>query len=130
MSQENVEVVRKLYELQGKPEIWELLDPHIVWINYASAPETRPYVGHEGVREWMAAFQPHVGTFDFELIEVIDAGGDQVVAVHNVTATGVTSGAPVEQTGCALITLVNQKIVRLQGFETRAKALEAAGLSE
>ena len=45
MSQENVEIVRKLYESEGS-EFFELLDPHVVFINYASAPETRPYVGY------------------------------------------------------------------------------------
>ena len=56
MSQENVEVVRRLYELQFTPEFFEILDPNVVWINYASAPETRPYVGHEGVSEGPKAF--------------------------------------------------------------------------
>jgi hypothetical protein len=44
MSQENVEVVRKLYESRGS-EFYELLDPHVVWINLASAPRR----GHTSV---------------------------------------------------------------------------------
>ena len=82
MSQENVEVVRKLYEARGS-EFYELLDPHVVFINYATAPEAKPYIGHEGVRAWAKGFWTTLG-----------------------------------------------KVVRGQGFETRAEALEAAGLRE
>jgi ketosteroid isomerase-like protein len=130
MSEENVEVVRRLYELQFTPEFFEVLDPNVVWINYASAPETRPYLGHEGVSEWAAGFQRHIGDLRFEPIELIDAGGDQVVAIHRVTAKGVAGGMPLEQTGASVITVLNGKIVKVHGFETRTKALEAAGLSE
>jgi ketosteroid isomerase-like protein len=130
MSQENLEIVRRLYEAQATSEFLELLDPHIVWINYASAPEARPYVGHEGVLEWTRNFRAHIGDFRFELIEVRDAGDNQVVATHRIVATGTTSGIRVEQEASSVITLANKKIVRVQGFETRARALEAAGLSE
>jgi ketosteroid isomerase-like protein len=130
MSQENVEVVRRLFEAQGTPGFLKLLDPHVVWLNHASAPETRPYVGHEGVVQWYAGFQRHIGDMRFDPIELIDAGGDQVVSVHRVVAIGQASGAAVEQTAASVITLLNKRIVRVQGFETRARALEAAGLSE
>jgi ketosteroid isomerase-like protein len=62
--------------------------------------------------------------------EVIDAGGDQVVAINRVTGSGTTSGVPIEREIATLYTLLNGKVVRGQGFETRAEALEAAGLRE
>ncbi|MDX6588175.1 MAG: hypothetical protein QOI31_2648 [Solirubrobacterales bacterium] len=130
MTQENVEIVRRLFDVQGTSEFLELLDPHVVWLNHASAPQTKPYVGHEGLLEWYSDFRAHVGGFRFDLVELIDAGGDQVVTVHRVTATGTTSGAQIEQTQAAVITLLNGKVVRSQGFETKAKALGAAGLKE
>ena len=109
---------------------YELLDPHVVWINYAAAPEAKPYIGHEGVREWAKGFRTTLGDFEVDATEIIDAGGDQVVAVHRATGAGVTSGVPVERELAALYTLLNGKVVRGQGFETRAEALEAAGLRE
>src|SRR6266550_3757229 len=129
MSQENVEVVRKLYESEGS-EFFELLDPHVVFINYASAPETRPYVGHDGVREWAAGFRATFGDYEVHVTEIIDAGGDQVVVDTRVVGAGTTSGVPFEREVCTLFTLLNGRIVRAQGFETRAEALEAVGLSE
>ena len=129
MSQENVEIVRRLYEARGS-EFYELLDPHVVFLNYAAAPEPGPYVGHEGVHEWARAFRTAFGYLEVHAAEFIDAGGDQVVAVHRLTGAGITSGIPVEREIPTLFTLLNGKIVRAQGFDTRAEALEAAGVSE
>jgi ketosteroid isomerase-like protein len=129
MSQENVKIVRKLYESRGS-EFFELLDPHVVFINYASAPETRPYIGHEGVREWAAGFRASFGDYETHVNEIIDAGGDQVVVDGRFIGVGTTSGVPVERDVCTLFTLLNGRIVRGQGFETLAEALEGAGLAE
>jgi ketosteroid isomerase-like protein len=130
MSQENVEIVRRVYELQGRPEVLELLDPHIVWINYVSALRADPFVGHEGVLEWAKEFRDHFGDFRMEAKELIDAGGDQVVVVTRFIGTGATSALPLEQEFGSLFTLLNGKVVRCQGFESQAEALEAAGLEE
>ncbi len=129
MSQENVEIVRQVYESQGA-EFLELLDPHVVWINYVSALRKEPYVGHEGVLEWAKEFRDHFGGFRMEAKELIDGGGDQVVVVSRFIGTGTRSGVALEQEFGSLFTLLNGKVVRCQGFESRADALEAAGLSE
>jgi len=126
---ENVEVVRKLYDSQGS-DFYELLDPQVVWLNYASSPEPGPYLGHDGIREWAKDWRATFGDFEIQPTETIDAGGDQVVVVGRVAGAGTTSGAPVEREMAWLFTLLGGRIVRGQGFETRAEALEAAGLSE
>jgi ketosteroid isomerase-like protein len=130
MSQENVEIVRRVYESQGRPEFLQLLDPHVVWINYMSALRAEPYVGHEGVLEWAKEFRDNFGDFRMEAKELIDAGGDQVVVVSRFIGTGTKSGVPLEQEFASLFTLLNGKVVRCQGFESVADALEAAGLKE
>ena len=131
MSQENVEVIRHWFELQRDPKtFFGLLDPHVVFINYASAPEPGPFVGHDGVREWVKNFRSGLGDFRIDATEIIDAGGDQVIVAQRVHGTGARSGAPYEHRFSSLFTLLNGRIVRVQGFETHAQALEAAGLSE
>jgi ketosteroid isomerase-like protein len=129
MSQENVEIVRKLYGSQGS-DFYELLDPHVVWLNYASAPEPGPYLGHEGVHEWAKGWRATFGDFEIHPTEIIDAGDDQVVVIGRVSGAGTTSGAPVDREMAWLFTLLSRRIVRGQGFETRGEALEAAGLRE
>jgi ketosteroid isomerase-like protein len=125
-----VEIVRRLYELPIGKEFLELLDPHVVWINYSSAFNTRPYVGRDGVVEWAKEFADHFANFRVEAKEVTDAGGNQVVVVSRFFGTGSTSGIPVEREFGTLFILLNGKIVRCQGFETATAALEAAGLRE
>jgi ketosteroid isomerase-like protein len=130
MSQENVEIVRRSFEAQGTSAFFDFLDPHVVWINHAFTPEIRTYLGHEGVLEWFTAWRAQFRELRYEAAEVLDAGGDQVLVVTRVSATGVASGIPVESEFSTLFTLMNGKIVRAQGFQTRREALEAAGLSE
>ena len=55
MSQENVEIVRRVYEVRDDPNlVLSLFDPSVVITNVAGAPETAPYVGHDGVLRWVA----------------------------------------------------------------------------
>ena len=69
------------------------------------------------------------GQVDFDIQELIDAG-DQVLAVIREREIGRASGVPVETTHLVVWTLANGKVTRLQVFDDRAEALEAAGLSE
>ncbi len=70
------------------------------------------------------------GDFRMEAEELIDGGGDQVVVVSRFIGTATQSGVPIEHRFGSLFTLLNGKVVRCQGFRSRAEALEAAGLSE
>jgi hypothetical protein len=64
VSRENLEIVRKLCESQGS-DFYDLLDPHVVWLNYGSAPEPGPYLGHDGVHEWAKGWRATFGTLRF-----------------------------------------------------------------
>ena len=65
----------------------------------------------------------------FEIQEAIDAG-DHVVAVTDQWGIGKASGVQVELPNAGVYSLLNSRIIRVEIFETRAEALEAAGLSE
>ena len=67
---------------------------------------------------------------DFEMGEVIDAGSDRLLARLTRPVQGKTSGiADVLDYWC-VFTFRGGKILRTHWFATRAKALEAVGLSE
>jgi ketosteroid isomerase-like protein len=136
MSQENVDVVRGIYEaVAGRDGMtpFEAYAEDIVWdISQARRAflYSQPvYQGHEGVRQcwrdWLTAF----GEVDLEVEELIDAG-DQVLAVIREREVGRASGAPVETTHLAVWTLVGGKVTQMQVFDDRQQALEAAGLRE
>jgi ketosteroid isomerase-like protein len=136
MSQENVEIVRGLYEALARRDgvaPFEFYAENIVWDVSQSRTAflyTQPISrGHEGVRqgwhEWLSAFSE----IDVEVEELIDAG-DQVLAVIRERELGRASGVPVEATHLAVWTLAHGKVIRMQMFDDREQALKAVGLAE
>jgi ketosteroid isomerase-like protein len=65
-----------------------------------------------------------------EPLELIDAGGDEVVAVLKFGGRAKLSGVETDLTYAALYTIRDGKIARGREYWTRDQALEAAGLRE
>lgn len=57
-------------------------------------------------------------------------GGDYVVATIHNTGQGRGSGIEVDMRTAVLVEIRDAKVVKLDAFETRTEALEAAGLRE
>jgi ketosteroid isomerase-like protein len=132
MSQENVEVVREVYEawIRGDDEAaFERFDPEVEWFPPPDVSSSGKRQGHEGVRRSLAAW---IGTWEdyhFELRQLIDRG-DDVLAEGWQRGRGRTSGVEVSEKICSVWTLRAGLIIRQRMFRDRAEALEAAGLRE
>ena len=137
MSQENVEIMRRLYDAAARRDsgaVLALYDPD-VQVDMSRAPcrdlvGSRFYHGHDGLRafyrEWFGAWE----TVEAEVEELIDAG-ECVISVETTRGRGLASGAEVEVHQCGIWKLRAGKVVRVEWLEaTREEALEAAGLSE
>jgi ketosteroid isomerase-like protein len=124
VSQENVEVVRRIHETWDREEsVREFLAEDMEYVNptYAVEPGTR--VGRRAlgsVRETYPDFQIHVERF-------IDAGDDEVVVLGRYTASGGASGIPLEGEHGYVWTIRDGLAVRFQWFQSHREALEAAG---
>jgi ketosteroid isomerase-like protein len=136
MSQENVEVVRTIYDAVARRDAatpFDLYAKDIVWdlSNWRPAQlDPMPvYTGHDGVREAWRDRLSAWGQVDFEVEELMEAG-DRVVAVIRDRQIGRLSGAPIDSSHAAVWTLADGKVTRLQVFDDRRQALEAVGLSE
>ena len=70
-----------------------------------------------------------MGAVHAEAEEFIDVG-DSVIVVSRGRGRSKRGGPDVEHRNAEVWTLRDGKVVRMTGFESRAKALEAAGLSE
>jgi uncharacterized protein len=133
MSEENVEIVKKFSRLfqGGDREKWrEYFEPDVVWDTSASnMPAAGIYRGHAGVerffRDWLGTWTD----FEIEFREFRDAGASVVVVFHQ-RGTGRGSGVQIERDFFAVYDLRASAVVRYRLFESRAEALEAAGLSE
>ena len=136
MSQENVEIVSRIYDAVARRDVatpFAFYADDIVWdlSNWRPAElDPRPvYTGHEGVREAWRDRLSAWGEVDFEVEELMEAG-DRVVAVIRDRQVGRSSGVPIEASHAAVWTLVDGKVTRLQVFDDRRQALEAVGLQE
>jgi ketosteroid isomerase-like protein len=134
MSQENVEVVQKLYELgpsavlSGR-DLSDLLDPDVEWLPAAqSLLAGDRYDGHEGVRRFWTDLLSAWDEYRVEPVEFFDCG-DQVAVVMRIRARS-ERGIEVDENWSALYALRDGRIVRFQGFTDPDGALEAVGLAE
>jgi ketosteroid isomerase-like protein len=144
MSEENVAIVRQIYEAfprafglvraerfeewEAMPE-WELYDPEVVLEEVAELPDTDTYEGIEGIRRWTRAGAETFDDVRWEPRAISSHGPHVLVDVHG-RFRGAGSGVKTELDVTHLWTLRDGRIVRLTGFLDRGKALEAAGLSE
>jgi uncharacterized protein len=132
MSQENLDTVRRIYEVwgeEGSPVSSGLLDPKIEWVNPPEAvePGTR-----RGIEAFATAARTVADTFEgvgVEIEQLMDAG-DRVVVIATLRGRGRGSGADVERRQGYVWTIREGKAVRFEWFNDPAKALGAAGLRE
>jgi ketosteroid isomerase-like protein len=141
MSQENVEAVRRGYEVMERylrepsgdfPNLGEFLDPEIEWRGPREFPDlAQPHFGHEGVRSYIDTLYEVLDDYRMVPEEFIDAGDDQVLVFSREGGRGKGSGAEVITHPTAhLWTIRGGKAIRMQSYWERSEALEAAGLSE
>jgi ketosteroid isomerase-like protein len=128
MSQENIEVVR------GQFQAWTRGDLAAVFERVDENGVVRPIIGPEwhgpqGFLEMAADWVEGFDEFTVKAEEFLDAGDEVVVRVHQ-EARGASTGVPVQVTFWWVYSLKDGKIIRLEMFEDREPALEAAGLSE
>jgi ketosteroid isomerase-like protein len=148
MSQENVEIVRRAWEMlakavrRGDPPgaaFDECVREGIIASNLdwragvrggAGAVGIGDFAGRDGFVEFMRRWTEDFDDFAIELEEIIDAGNDRVVAITRQRGTGKASGATVHIRTGAIYTLDTHRIVRVELFHQPRDALEAAGLEK
>jgi ketosteroid isomerase-like protein len=133
MSEENVEIVRKSVDAVNRGDIEEVLAFIDADAEYHSAiiggAEGNLYRGHDGFRKWFAESTASFEQLDTELTE-FRAVDDRVIAFGRIYARGRESGVELDSETGWVFTVRGGKIVKAEGFLSRAEALEAAGMSE
>ncbi|MEA2403285.1 MAG: uncharacterized protein QOK00_3688 [Thermoleophilaceae bacterium] len=129
MSQENVELVGRLYEAFRRGDqavVVAHLHPEIEW---RAIEDTETYHGHRGVATsvagWLETWEEH----ELKPEEYLDAG-DQVVVTTRLRGRGRRSGADVETSYFAVWRLRDGRAVAYHEYPSKPEALEAAGLTE
>jgi ketosteroid isomerase-like protein len=135
MSQEDVEVLRRMFELFSEQELdWEaistLIGPDIVWEVRPDFPDAGVYTGYAGMRRLSRAFDEAVEQTWYEPLEYIHIGR-QIVVPLRWGGLGIGSGAAFsEREETWVFTLRDGKIRHVVEFATKEAALEAAASAE
>jgi ketosteroid isomerase-like protein len=133
MSQENVEVVRQIFDAFNSEDIDLILsfthsDFEVeVPPDLSTEPDT--YRGHDGMRRYWDSFRDAMEEIRFQPERFWDAGQVVVVAMH-ITAKGRQTAIPVEQRLAGLWTICDRKAMRVRVYASQSEALQAVGLTE
>ena len=134
MSEENVEIVRRLWadlETENLEASIHLLDKGVEIWNAPEFPVTGPYRGHDGVRQWAAEQWEVLSGLHHEIEEIIEApDGETLVSVQRTQGRMRHTDMKTNLQWATTWTIRDGKVLRAYGYLTRAEALEAAGLSE
>jgi ketosteroid isomerase-like protein len=136
MSQENVEIVRALFQAFNERNVEAALDlmaPDGEWgpaFAGGGLIEGAVYRGHEGVRKSYEMQAERWETVTADLVDVEDFGDKVLVEVHLRAIQRSSDGNPVDRTTWNLLEIRDDKVASGLVYPTRQAALEAAGLSE
>ena len=131
MSEENVEVVRRVYEAFNRRDFDAALaleHDSISWRTLFSV-ERNVLRGKQEIR---AAWERQIEAIDvrIDILELTPLDKTRVLGVGTWRGRGSESGAPVEQTASQVFTLEGGRIRSVETYASRDEALEATGLRE
>jgi ketosteroid isomerase-like protein len=134
MSEENVEMVRRIYAeglIDRDPErlLDEFATPDTEFVNPPEAVEPGIRRGRVEVAQALRSAHESFDSYRHELRDLFDCG-DAVVAAVSFHARGRGSESEVVQEEVHTWTLRERRIVRFEWGRDLEKALEAAGLRE
>ncbi len=132
MSQENIEVVSKIYDAFARGDIDSVLaqvDPEIEFDLSDRLPDEGVHRGREDYRQFLERTFELWADFHVEVEDLLDAG-DATVALIHTTATGRISGIEIDERVAHVFWLRDATPYRFKVFTERAEALQAAGLQE
>jgi uncharacterized protein len=129
MAQENVEVVRQIYDAWNRSEtskLAELFDEHVqLRLNAVMGR----YVGREGVRQFVADLLADWSQLSLTIEEAV-VQGDRVVVIVREEGIGRSSHVPITSIENHVWTVRGGKACHAAAYPSRAKALEAVGLRD
>ncbi len=144
MSQENVEIVRRYFELVDRMlgQYWtkpvplnEYPETEQAFKDVDADAEWKPphMEAVRGKDAWLAAVSDWLDAADhwrIHIEDVSDLGGEQILVESRNAIRGKGSGVEIDQAISTVVTVRQGKIEAIRDFTDRPTALEAAGLSE
>jgi ketosteroid isomerase-like protein len=133
MSQDNVEIVRELFQLFNPAEIDQFAEhwhPDSVVTAPEGWPEPGPFVGRDAVMRQFKRIFADVSEYRFEKLRILAVRDDWVVIAWHWHTRGATSGIDAEFDFAQANRFVDGKIIEAHFRWRPEDAFQAAGLSE
>jgi ketosteroid isomerase-like protein len=136
MSPTNLEIVREalgatMAGSAGVPDeaaLNRLFDREHEFVSSLTGVEGRSYRALDGYVRYRKDMEDAWGAWRMDVEELVDAGGDTVVAIGQLQARGRASGAELDLRVGIVFTLRDGRIRRTHTYFDPADAFEAAGL--
>ena len=132
MSQENVEFVARGYQdfAANRDFDPERMHPEFVWdmSTFRGWPEQQTYAGLEGARRFMADWTDSWDDWELEIVELIDAGDEGVLAILRQRGRSKTTGLEVEMDFAQLWEIRDGLQARMRMYADPGEARRAAGI--
>jgi ketosteroid isomerase-like protein len=134
MSQENVKIVRSLYETWNAEGVAGVAErfwaERIEWHDDPSIPDAAVYNGRNRVRDHIQDRVEVLGQFHISPERIMDLGEGRVLIVYTVRGEGGRSDAPWEQRMAQLLTLENGRVTIVEDHLDPDRAVDSLGGSE
>ncbi len=133
MSQENVKVVERFLEqFVVTGQLTDAVATDVVWdmSTFRGWPDQPEFHGSEAFAEFMSAWRAPYDNWSMSVDQILDGGGDKVVALVAQRGRLPGSNADVQQRYGIVYTVENSQIQRGEAYMTSEEAVEAVGLRE
>jgi len=141
MSQENVEIARRVYaasasllrkaaageDISDAPEL-ELFDPDVVIEEVAEYPDASVHRGHDAMRRWLMSWLDAYDEIWIEPQEFVPVGDHVMIATRQRFRS--KAGIELEQDITQVMCFRDGRMTHATGYRDRSSALKALGLSE
>lgn len=129
MEQENVHVVRSVFEAFGRGDVLamlEFIDEHVEWVlpGPESVPHYRDWRGHNGVKDFVSVLGSQLDFESFEPQEFI-VGGDKVVVLGRERVRAKSTDRSVENEWAMVFTVRGGKVARFVCYENTGAVADA-----
>jgi ketosteroid isomerase-like protein len=134
MSQENVEVVRRIINAINRGDIDAAMESasqgfEADWSN-SRGLLSGVHSGRAQARESLKSFLEPWASLRWDLEELIDLDEHRVLSVSRIRMRGRGSGVEVNASGASIWTIRDGQATAVSLYQSKAEALEAAGLRE
>jgi ketosteroid isomerase-like protein len=134
MTEERVERVRHGYDVFNSRGVNGMVEEFwatniVMDSTTADLPGAGVYRGLNEVREFFATLFSVWESWEIEPTKILEAG-DRILVFATIHGRGATSGATVDMEWAQLLTLEDERVVRIENYTDRDKALQAAGLAD